>query len=354
MTTLYLTRPGSTVRKTGEALKVYIPADEEHEEAARKVTLPLHKITQVVVAGNITLTTPVLQTLLQRNVGVTYLTSHGRFLGRLGPPLSKNGRLRMAQHEAHHDPVRRMELARACVAGKLRNQRVLLMRYQRKLEKSALQDAIDILERCEQNAQAVEPDLQPPPDPSRPQAESTWGTLLGYEGTGGAAYFRVFGQLLREGWDFPGRKRRPPTDPVNALLSFAYTLLYHQTLSAVQTVGLDPYVGFLHGSQYGKPALALDLMEELRPVIADSVVLTLTNKRILDHEDFEEELGAYRLTDSGRRAFYRQWEKRLDTEIRHPTFGYTVTYRRALVLQARLVVRWLQDEIPAYPPFTVR
>ena len=354
MTTLYLTRPGSTVRKTGEALKVYVPADEETGEPPRKVTLPLHKITQVVIAGNVTLTTPVLQTLLQQNVGVTYLTGYGRYLGRLGPPLSKNGRLRIAQHQAHHDPLRRMTMARACVVGKLHNQRVLLMRYQRKLQHDDIEDALRILSRCEERAAAVELDPDPPPDPQHPQAESTWGTLMGYEGTGGAAYFRVFGHLLRAEWTFTKRSRRPPTDPVNALLSFAYTLLYHQTLSAVQTVGLDPYVGFLHGSQYGKPALALDLMEEMRSVIADSVVLTLINKRMLTPDDFEAELGAYRLTDDGRRTFYRQWEQRLETEIKHPTFNYKATYRRALILQARLVARWLQDEIPAYPPFSAR
>ncbi|MGC9399125.1 MAG: type I-D CRISPR-associated endonuclease Cas1d [Anaerolineae bacterium] len=354
MTTLYLTRPGSKVRKVGDAFKVYIPADEDAGDPARKVTLPLHKITQVVVAGNVTLTTPVLQTLLERNVGVTYLTGYGRFLGHLAPPLSKNGHLRIAQHQTHHDPVRRMEMARACVVGKLHNQRVLLMRYHRKLKLDELEDAIHILERCEENAAAVEPDPHSPPDPNHPQAESTWGTLMGYEGTGGAAYFRVFGLLLNDEWTFTKRTRRPPTDPVNALLSFAYTLLYHQTLSAVQTVGLDPYVGFLHGSQYGKPALALDLMEEMRPVIADSVVLTLINKRILSPDDFEEELGAYRLTDAGRRTFYRQWEQRLETQIQHPTFGYTATYRRALILQARLVARWLQEEIPTYPAFIVR
>jgi CRISPR-associated protein Cas1 len=352
MGTLYLTKPGSTLKKVGEALKVYIPAGED--APARKVTVPLHKITGVVVAGNITLTTPVIRTLLERDVGVTYLTGYGRFLGRLGPPLSKNGGLRMAQHRAHHDPVRRMEMARACVVGKLHNQRVLLMRYNRRLHCAAIDKAVDVLARCERNAEAIEPDTSPPPDPQHPQAGSTWGTLLGYEGTGAAAYFRVFEHLLREGWTFPGRKRRPPTDPVNALLSFAYTLLYSQTLAAIQAVGLDPYVGFLHGSEYGKPALALDLQEEMRSVLADSVVLTLVNKRILSPDDFEEELGAYRLTDGGRRRFYHQWEARLETQVQHPTFGYTVSYRRALMLQARLVARWLYDEIPAYPPLIVR
>jgi len=352
MSTLYLTKAGSTLRKKGEALQVHIP--EQEDEPARKVTVPLHKITQVVVFGNVTLTTPVLHTFLERNVGVTYLTGYGRFLGHLGPPLSRNGQLRLAQHQAHHDPTRRMALAQACVVGKLHNMRVLLMRFGRKLEQPAINDAIAVIQRCEQQAAAVQPETTPPPNPQRPQADSTWGTLMGFEGTGSAAYFKVFGLLLREGWTFPGRKRRPPTDPVNALLSFAYTLLYQQALSAVQTVGMDPFIGFLHGTQYGKPALALDLMEELRSVVADSVVLTVINKRILMPEDFEENLGAYRLDDKGRRRFLEQWEARLETELQHPVFGYKATYRRILELQARLVARWLLDEIPAYPPLTVR
>lgn len=354
MTTLYLTRPGSKVRRIGEALQVFIPADEDTGATSRKVTVPLHKISQVVVAGNITLTTPVLQTLLEQNVGITYITGIGRFLGSLTPPLSKNGKLRLAQHQAHHDPTRRMEIARACVTGKLHNQRILLMRYNRKLGSSTVAGAIEILARSEKNVAAIEPDPNPPPDPTHPQAGSTWGTLMGYEGTGGAAYFRAFAHLLQDGWDFSGRKRRPPTDPVNALLSFAYTLLYHQTMTAVQIVGLDPYVGYLHGSEYGKPALALDLMEEMRAIIADSVVLTLINKRILKKDDFEETLGAYQLSDQGRRTFYHHWEQRLETSIRHPVFKYKVTYRRVLELQARLVSRWLLREISAYPPFTVR
>jgi CRISPR-associated protein Cas1 len=354
MGTLYLTQPGSKLTREGEALKVIIPGAGE-QDPPRKVTLPLQKITQVIVLGNITLTTPVLQTLLERNVGVTYLTGHGRFLGQLGPALSRNGQLRLAQHQAHHVPVRRMTLAQTCVRGKLHNMRVLLMRSGRKQEEQTeLDAAIQILQRCEKDVQMVTPDNTPPPDPQHPQTDSTWGTVLGLEGTGSAAYFKVFGLLLREPTLFNGRQRRPPTDPVNALLSFAYTLLHQQVLGAVQSVGLDPYVGFLHGTQYGKPALSLDLMEEMRPVLADSVVLTVINKRILTPEDFEEELGAYRLTDGGRRRFLEQWESRLETEICHPIFNYRVTYRRALELQARLLARWLLAEIPTYPPLLVR
>lgn len=352
MGALYLTRPGSTLSKDGEALKVYIPA--EGETPARKVTVPLHKVTQVVVLGNVTITTPVLWTLLERNVSVTYLTGTGRFMGQVGPALSRNGQLRLAQHLAHHDPVRRMEVAQACVVGKLHNMRVLLMRSGRKQDSPDIQEATAALGRARKDAAAVTPDGTLPADPEHPQAGSTWGTLLGYEGSGSAAYFKVFGRLLREGWTFTGRNRRPPTDPVNALLSFAYTLLHNQVLSAVQTVGLDPYVGFLHGSQYGKPALSLDLMEEMRPVLADSVVLTVINKQILKPDDFEEELGAYRLSDKGRRLFLEQWEARLETELQHPVFDYKATYRRALELQARLLGRWLLGEVPAYPPLLVR
>jgi len=352
MGTLYLTTPGSTLTKNGEALKVYVPAEGETPE--RKVTIPLHKITQVVVLGNITITTPVLWTLLERDVGVTYLTGPGRFMGHLGPALSRNGQLRLAQHQAHHDPTRRMEMARACVVGKLHNMRVLLMRFARKEDNPVIQEAVESLARSKKEAAEVTPDGTLPADPEHPQAGSTWGTLLGYEGSGSAAYFKSFGALLREGWVFPGRNRRPPTDPVNALLSFAYTLLHNQMLSAVQTVGLDPYVGFLHGTQYGKPAMSLDLMEEMRPVLADSVVLTVINKQIIKPDDFEEELGAYRLNDKGRRSFLEQWEARLETELQHPVFSYKVTYRRALEMQARLAARWLLGEIPAYPPLLVR
>ena len=137
-------------------------------------------------------------------------------------------------------------------------------------------------------------------------------------------------------------------------MSFAYTLLLHQVNAAVNIVGLDPFVGFLHSSQYGKPAMALDLMEEFRPLIADSVVITLLNNGMLSEKDFENELGAYRLTAAGRRTFLGKFEERLNTEVTHPVFGYKVSYRRCLEMQARLVAKTLLGEIPSYVPFSVR
>jgi len=176
------------------------------------------------------------------------------------------------------------------------------------------------------------------------------------EGAGSAAYFRCFGKLLtnRDQWPFAGRVKRPPTDPVNALLSFGYALLTNKVASAVQLVGFDHFVGYLHSSFYGRPALALDLVEEFRPIIVDSVVLTMLNKRILTLNDFVVELGAYRLEDERRKVFFTPFEERLNEEVSHPLFGYTVSYRRCLELQARLLAKVLTGEIDEYPPLLIK
>jgi CRISPR-associated protein Cas1 len=164
----------------------------------------------------------------------------------------------------------------------------------------------------------------------------------------------VFAKLLKQDLGFRKRARRPPTDPVNALLSFGYVLLANQVASAVNMAGLDPYVGFLHGSKYGKPALALDLMEEFRPIVVDSVVLTLINTGAIKQDDFTEVLGAFRLTEAGRKTFLQKHEERLNTTIQHPTFEYKVTYRKAIEVQTRLLGKWLTGEVPDYVPFVVR
>ena len=181
-------------------------------------------------------------------------------------------------------------------------------------------------------------------------------TILVMEGAGSAAYFRCFGKLLSDPrqWPFPGRVKRPPTDPVNTLLSFGYSLLTNKVASAVQLVGFDHYVGYLHSAVYGRPALALDLVEEFRPLIVDLVVLTMLNKRMLTLNDFVVELGAYRLKEERRNVFFTQLEERLNEEVSHPIFGYKTSYRRCLELQVRLLAKWLTGEIEEYPPFHVR
>ena len=352
MATLYLTEQRATVHKDAETLVVNIPADPQTGTEKRKVTVPLLKVDQVVVIGNVTVTTPALHALLDNGVAVSFLDYHGEFKGQLAPALSKNAPLRIAQHQVHHDLARRRALAQAFVRGKLTNMRTLLMRTNRKRDDEDIVRAVASLKRVlDQLADApLEPGMAADPD----DRMGGRGDLFGLEGAGSAAYFGVFGRLLTQDLGFAGRVKRPPRDPVNALLSYGYTILTHKVASAVSTVGLDPYVGYLHGSQYGQPALALDVVEEFRPVVVDSVVLTLLNNRSLTADDFREELGVYRLTDAGRRTFFQRFEERLNTSVKHPVFGYSATYARCLELQVRLVAKTVLGEIPAYEPFIVR
>lgn len=353
MATLYLTEQHSLVKKEGETLIVYLPADEKKGQPKRKVRVPLLKVERVVVQGNSTLTSPAIAALMERRVEITFLTQYGRFQGHLAPSLSKNGQLRLAQSAAYYRPEQQHQLAQAFVAGKLANMRTMLLRANRKRDNPLLAQAAAAIKQNLEAVQAIAPDGQPP-DPARPQADSAYGRLQGLEGSATAHYFNCFAPLLNEPGLFDGRTRRPPRDPANALLSYGYTILMGQINSAICTVGLDPYIGYLHRSQYGKPALALDLMEEFRPVIVDSVVLSVFNNRILQAADFREEFGAYRLSETGRRTFLTKLEARLEESIIHPIFNYKTTYRRCLELQVRLLAKRLMGEIPTYPPFTVR
>ncbi len=356
MTTLYVTEPYSLIKKDGDTLVVQIPADEATGRAARKVRVPLIKVDEVVVLGDSTLTAPALAALLDQRAEITLLNGYGQFRGRVVPAASRNSLLRLAQFRRHDDPVHALDLAKQFVAGKLSNLRTMLLRSNRKLNDGAIAAACESIQGILSQVDQLQSDGTPPADPSKPQAGSAWGSLQGLDGTGTAQYFGVFGRLLRgdEALGFETRNRRPPRDPVNALLSYGYTLLLHQCSAALQTVGLDPYVGYLHSSQYSKPALALDLMEEFRGPVVDSVVLTIVNNRILQGKDFVEEMGAYRLKDAGRRSFLLKFEERLNSEIQHPTFSYKASYRRSIELQARLLAKALVGEIRDYPPFKVR
>jgi CRISPR-associated protein Cas1 len=354
MATLYLTEQQTLVKKDGDTLIVHIPENKEKKRAKNKVRVPLIKIDRVVVQGNSTLTSPAIAALMQQHAEITFLDYYGRFQGHLAPAFSKNGQLRLAQTAAHHHPTHHHHLTQAFITGKLQNMRTMLMRANRKRKNQQLTTAIAALKQTIQAVTATEPDPHMP-DPAHPQTDSVYGRLQGLEGSGTAHYFNSFRHLLNDPTLFNGRTRRPPRDPVNALLSYGYTILLNQIISAICTVGLDPYVGYLHTSQYGKPALALDLMEEFRPLITDSVVISLFNNNILQRKHFTKELGgAYRLNDYGRRTFLTKLEARFDETITHPTFNYKTTYRRSLELQTRLLAKYLTNEIPAYPPFTVR
>lgn len=354
MTTLYLTEPYSVVKKDGDTLEVKIPANEERGEAARKVRVPMMKVDQVVVMGNSTVTTPALLALLAQNSEVCFCDYHGNFQGRLAPGQSKNAAVRTAQFRTHEDYRRRVGLAARFVRGKLHNQRTLLLRSNRGVGDEEVAAAAETIREIIVQVDQLVVEEDGPMDPSRPQWRSALGTVHGLEGAGAAGFFRGFGRLLKQDLGFGGRVRRPPTDPVNSLLSLGYTLLMNKVLSAVGVVGFDPYIGFLHSEGYGKPALALDLMEEMRTPVVDSVVMTVINKQILQPRHFDEEFGAVKLTTAGRKIFLQQFEARLNTEIQHPVFGYKATYRRCLELQARLLAKYVMGEVPTYRAFQIR
>ena len=364
MPTLYLTEDYALVRRdTEDTLLVQIPERRAKDGAtpspARKEHIPLVKIDEVVVLGEVTLTASALHLLLERNIEITFLSHFGQFKGRLSPPFSKNAILRLAQYQAHQDMATRCELARRFVIGKLTNQRTMLQRYQRRQSDAEMRQAI------EQTGNLLRQLTTLPLEKTHVAQRLASGdnriagtpleAILGMEGAGSAAYFRCFGKLLSDPrqWPFAGRVKRPPTDPVNALLSFGYALAT-LLVSAVQLVGFDHFVGYLHSSFYGRPALALDLVEEFRPIIVDSVVLNMLNHRMLTPNDFVVELGAYRLKDERRKVFFSKLEERLNEEISHPIFGYKVTYRRCLELQVRLVAKCVTGEIEEYPPFLIK
>src|SRR5436305_11181595 len=323
MTTLYLTEEYALVRRESEGmLLVQIPArqgmDGVNRAPARSERIPLVTIDEVVVLGEVTLTASALHLLLERDIEITFLGHYGQFKGRLSPPFSKNAILRMAQYRAHQDMTRRCELARRFVIGKLSNQRQRLQRFNRTHRDAEVSQAIRQLTDLI-GGLATLPVHQPPG--TKPLASGDHrveGTaleiILGMEGAGSAAYFRCFGKLLSNPaqWPFPGRVKRPPTDPLNSLLSFGYSLLTNKVASAVQLVGFDHFVGYLHSSFYGRPALALDLMGEFRPLIVDSVVLNILNHRTLTPSDFVVELGAYRLKQEKRKVFFTKLEERLE------------------------------------------
>lgn len=364
MPTLYLTEDRALVRRdTEDCLLVQIPEQRNSEGAlltpASKKRLPLIKIEHVVVLGEVTLTASALHMLMERNIEVHFLSQHGHFKGCLSPSLSKNAVLRLAQHQAHHNLPQRCELAKRFVIGKLSNQRVMLQRVNRRQPGALFEQEVAQIASILRTLQKLPVDAAAAPALANGDTgiEGTpLATILGLEGAGSAAYFRCFGHMLSDQaqWPYPGRVKRPPTDPVNALLSYGYALLASQVRSAIQIVGFDPYVGYLHSSAYGRPALALDLMEEFRPGIVDSVVLKLFNNRMLSHTDFHVELGAYRLKKEPRKIFLTAFEERLNEEVTHPTFSYKAKYRRCIELQARLIAKYLTTEIAGYPPLIMR
>jgi CRISPR-associated protein Cas1 len=292
--------------------------------------------------GNIQLTTQSIQALLEAEVPICYFSQGGWFYGMTTGLVTKNIFLRKAQFAMAEEEHFCLQLARQLVAGKIRNHRTLLMR-------NHVEPKPVVVEQIKRMADAAE------------KAESI-EELLGLEGNGARLYFGEFSGMIKIedsdndefNFDFERRNRRPPKDPVNALLSLAYSILSKDLTIACSTVGFDPMVGFYHQPRFGRPALALDLMEPFRPLIAESVVLQALNTRRITTSDFIRSGKAVNLTANGRKAFFHVYETRMDTLVTHPLFGYRVSYRRLLELQTRLLAKYVEGSIGEYPVFVTR
>lgn len=332
---LYVQANKAKVAKSGENLVVSI----DDERVARP---KLIDVSQVVLMGNVYLTTPTLQELLRRQIPVSWYSYGGWFLGHTIGTGHKNVELRTAQYKGSFDEQVCHFLARGLVRAKILNTRTLLRRNWRGEERPTealhrLKQYADRATRCEDMA-----------------------TLLGYEGNAASIYFSHFQGMINQRedgglhFDFNGRNRRPPADPVNALLSFAYAMLTRQWTVTLTAVGFDAYRGFYHQPRYGRPALALDMMEPFRPLLADSAVLTAINNGEVRPSDFISAAGSVNLSPSGRKRFIAAFERRLQQKVTHPLFGYRISYQRLLEVQARLLGRFLLGEIHEYPNFTTR
>jgi CRISPR-associated protein Cas1 len=334
---LYLNSQGVKVGKSGAVLQVK-DRDQKVLQEAR-----LGEICQVSLMGNVQISTQAVQAMCEAGVPVCYFSMGGWFYGITVGLNEKNVFLRRSQFRLSEQEYFALALARRLVSGKIRNQRTLLQRNHVEPNRATLAAMKEMADRAERAGSLEE--------------------LLGLEGNGARLYFGDFAGMIKaeEGreavdlsFDFEGRNRRPPRDPVNALLSLGYSLLAKDLTVACYAVGFDPYVGFYHQPRFGRPALALDLMEPFRPLIADSAVLTAINTGMLTARDFVRVGGSVALTAPGRKAFFRAYELRMDTLVTHPLFDYRVSYRRMLEIQSRLLARVLDGEIGEYPVFTTR
>lgn len=358
---LYLNQQGLTVGKSVDVLQI-----RDRKELIQEVRI--REVSQINLMGNIQITTQALQTLCEHEVPVAFFSSSGWFYGITSGLGLKNIQLRREQFRWAESPAFCLRLSRAIIAGKIKNQRILLQRNHVEPPKHGLALLKAMAEQVE-SAQSLD-------------------ELMGIEGMAARTYFQAFPGMLKArqseadlesdeemaatnasgapgahsseadapglAFDFSSRNRRPPRDPVNAMLSLAYSLLTKDLMIVCQMVGFDPFLGFLHQPRCGRASLALDLMEPFRPLICDSAVLSAINTRMVTEKHFIRTGPAVALTPDGRKAFFRAYEQRMDTLVTHPQFGYRVSYRRMLEIQTRLLARVLTGEVTVYTVFSTR
>lgn len=335
MRAVYVTVDGASIRRNGERLQVF-------QRGQVMEDIRLQHLEQLVLMGNIIVTPSALDLLLEKGVDTVFLSHSGRYRGRLTSGVSRQIHLRLAQYQTLSDPAKKMALAKACVAGKLHNSRVLLQRFSRRhKDNGRIRRAVASLK-----AGMLHLNLAADLDAVR-----------GVEGAGASAYFAVFGEMLRSSqFHFNGRNRRPPRDPVNAMLSFGYTLLHNMVQSLVEIVGLDPYLGALHEPQTGRPSLACDLVEEFRAPVVDAMVLSLINRKVVRIDDFEElgEGEPVRMKREVVSTLVRAFERRMQHKTIYEPRGDKLTYRDVMEQQIRAYARVLLGRAESYQAYLLR
>ncbi len=336
LNTLYVTTQGAYLARDGETVLVRV-------ERETKIQVPIHTLSGIVCFGQVSCSPPLMGLCAERGVGLSFLTEHGRFLARVQGPVTGNVLLRRTQYRFADDPARAAAIAKSVTVGKISNCRTVLLRG---IRERAETDGASDMERAALRLGHLLQDLC---------RQESVDTVRGYEGDAARTYFGVFNDLIttsKEAFFYRERSRRPPLDNVNALLSFIYTLLTHDVASALETVGLDPAVGFLHTDRPGRPGLALDLVEEFRPVLADRLALSLINRRQVQPDGFQVcATGGVVMNDSTRKEVLVAYQKRKQEEIVHPFLEERVAFGILPFLQANLLARHIRGDLEAYPPF---
>lgn len=336
LNTLFVTSEDIYLSLDGEN----VVANRDGEAVAR---YPLHTLQSIVSFSYKGASPALMGACAERNVGLAFCTPGGKFLARVSGPETGNVLLRRMQYRVADDPAQSCRVARMMILGKVYNARWSVERTRRdhgfRIDEDAFRSVSEQLQGLLQQI----------------REETVLDSLRGLEGAGATAYFRVLDDMILQGKDtffFHGRSRRPPQDAFNALLSFIYSLLAHDCASALESVGLDAYVGFHHRDRPGRESLALDLMEELRPCAADRFVLTLVNNRIVKASDFEfRESGAVYLNDQGRKTVLRKWQERKKEMIKHPYLEEKMAWGLVPYVQSLLLARYLRGDLEEYPPF---
>ncbi|MBI4632962.1 MAG: type I-C CRISPR-associated endonuclease Cas1 [Deltaproteobacteria bacterium] len=336
LNTLFVTTQGAYLAKEGETIVVKVERDV-------RLRLPVHTIGGIVCFGNVSCSPFLMGFCAENGVGISFLSEHGRFLARVQGPVSGNVLLRREQYRRADDQKTSADIARSVLTGKIANSRTVLQRALRDHADKMAADQVGLAVKRLNNYLETLNEDQP------------LDALRGCEGDAAHIYFGVFDHLIvaqKDAFSFQERNRRPPLDSVNALLSFIYTLLVHDIRSALETVGLDPAVGFLHRDRPGRPSLALDLMEEFRPFLADRLALSLINLRQVQEKGFDKtESGAVLMTDDTRKTLLIAYQERKQEEIQHPFLDEKVTIGLLFHTQALLMARYLRGDLDGYPPF---